>query len=217
MAEDDKAGGAGTPPPSADGKTTPAPAPAAAKPAADAAGAGAADDKTTPAKTDPGDKDAAAPPPAKAPDKYAFTVPAGAEPFFDASDLDTIAAVAREHDLSQEDAQAVLVAEAKSRDARIKALEQQTLKDPDYGGAKFSETQQLARKVIDRVRPAGHARTAAFNQLLLKTGYGNHIEVVSFLADLGRLMSEDAPSAQRPGGGSTRDAAEVLYGKPPTA
>jgi hypothetical protein len=190
--------------------TTTAPAAAATtttEPAkADAAAA------TTPATTtEPANKEGAPPAQPKVPEKYEFVVPQGSEVFFEASDLDAYAQIAKANELTQEEAQAMIEAEAANRQALVVAFGEQTKADPVYGGAKLVETQQLAKRVIDRVRPAGHARAEAFNKLLTKSGYGNHIEVVAFLADLGRLMSEDTAAG---GSASTgkRLTEEILYG-----
>lgn len=180
---------------------------AAEKATADAATKAAADAETT-RKAEEAAK-AAKP---KAPEKYALTLPEDGR--LDASDLQTIEAIARKEDWTNEEAQAAvdehlaLIAQQSERFLTV------TKADKDYGGEKLAETQKLARAVIDRIRPVGHARRDAFVGFLNRGGAGNHIEVVSFLADLGKLMAEDGATGGRGGGGSgkPKTAEEVLYG-----
>jgi len=164
--------------------------------------------------SEPAGKDGQAPPAPKAPEKYELVVPKGAETFVDAKDLEDWAKVARENDWTQEEAQAALEAQADNVGAQLTRFRAETEADATYGKDHFEANQQLARRVIDRVRPKGHARGESFSRFLEKTGAGNHIEMFAFLADLGKLMAEDKP----PTGGSAdgvrapRDAASVLYG-----
>jgi hypothetical protein len=148
----------------------------------------------------------------KAPDKYALTVPEGATAFVDDADLKYLEGAARKAGWSNEDAQAALeehIATVKAQSDRWAA---ETTADAEYGGDKLDETQRLARAVIDRVRPAGHTRRESFLRFLGRGGAGNHLEVISFLADLGKLMGEDAPGHSRATStGTKKDAANVLY------
>jgi hypothetical protein len=97
---------------------------------------------------------------------------------------------------------------------RAEAFRDTTKADKEYGGDKWGETERLANQVLDRVRPVGTTRGDALRRLLHKSGYGNHIEVVSFLADLGKLMAEDKPTGGAGGAGAeVTHAADKLYGK----
>lgn len=132
----------------------------------------------------------------KAPDKYELTVPDDAKEFLGKEDLADLETVARENDWTQEEAQAFLdgqLGRAQKRldDQRLK-WENDTKADPDYGGDKLAETTQFARKAVAALRPEGHPRREAFLRFLNRGGAGNHIEVVSFLSDLGKLMGEDS-------------------------
>lgn len=212
----DSGAGDGTPAAAAAAADKPAgDKPAAEKPAGDKpAGDGTvlADGKKTPdAAAKPESKAGEEKPAPKAPEKYALTLPDDGR--LDASDLKTIEEIARKADWTNEEAQAAV-------DEHIALIAQQserfltaTKADKDYGGEKLAETQKLARAVIDRIRPVGHARRGAFVQFLNRGGAGNHIEVVSFLADLGKLMAEDGATGGRGGGsGKPKTAEEVLYG-----
>ena len=150
----------------------------------------------------------------KAPEKYSLTVPKGADTFIEQSDLDEFAALAKSNDWTQEEAQQRLDAQADAVAAKLDSFKLATEKDPEYGGSKLAENQRLARAVIDKVRPADHPRSAAFERLLIKTGLGNHPEFFAFMADLGRMTAEDRPNAGTGGAASkpaNRSAEDVLY------
>lgn len=169
---------------------------------------GAADGKGKTTET------AAAETPAGPPDKYELTMPDGGR--LDEGDLKRFESMAREQGLSNDEAQAALDLEDAYLAQRTETLLAETKADKDYGGDKLVESQRLARAVIDRVRPAGHARRESFIRFLNKGGDGNHIEVVSFLADLGRMMGEDSRAAGGAGGGgSKKSAEEIMYPNTP--
>jgi hypothetical protein len=153
----------------------------------------------------------------KAPEKYALTVPDDMKAGVDDQLLGQLETVARGQDMSQDEAQAFL----EDTLARIKvqsdAWANETKSDKTYGGDKLPETQRLAKLAIDKVRPVGHPMRDAFNNFLARGGSGNHIQVVSFLADLGRMMGEDAgPAGHKSSAGAqtTADKAAVIYDHP---
>jgi hypothetical protein len=125
----------------------------------------------------------------KAPATYALQLPASGR--LSERHRTQIEAMARANDWSNDDAQAAV----NDLDAQLAAETagwlEDTKKDKDYGGEKLAESQRLGKLAVDRIRPAGHARRDAFLRLLDSTGYGNHVEVVAFFADLGKLMGED--------------------------
>jgi hypothetical protein len=147
------------------------------------------------------------------PETYALTVPDNS--MIDAADLKAAEALAKQLKWDNETAQGWVNAQAAGAAAQSQAFQDQTKADPDYGGDRLAETQQLANAIIDRVRPAGHPRAESFRTLLRRTGYGNNIEVISFLADLGKLTKEDAPGGRTaiPGEGA-KAPEDVLYGPP---
>lgn len=208
---DIKADAAGTPPADAittppDGKITP--------PAVDPKTQKAADD----AAADLARKADEAKPPSKAPDTYALTVPTGGERFIMAPDLKYIEEVARANGWSNEDAQAEIadaVVRAQAREAlQGTAFLEAAKADPEYGGAKFDETQQDAQRVIDRVRPIGHARREKFLAILDRGGVRHEPEILSVMADLGKLMREDQPPRSRAERAGEKTTPEVLYDHP---
>ena len=126
-----------------------------------------------------------------APDKYALTLPKDGA--VDAIDVAAVEKYAREGNLSNEDAQALLEQQNTMLIEQSEAFAAQLTADPTYGGDKLPETQRLAKLAIDAVRPEGHPRRAAFQRILDKSGAGNHIEIASFFADLGKKLAEDTP------------------------
>lgn len=190
----------------------PAPAAAATPPAAPAPAA------ATPAA--PAAAPAAPAPPAGAPEKYEFAAPEGATAFNDTV-LTTFGDVARELNLSQDGAQAILskvgpVIQAQQQaaltdfykdigglpdtwDAQVKA-------DKEIGGEKLGENLAIAAKARDLGGPE-------FVKLLNKTGLGNHPAVIKTFLKIGRSLSEDKFI---PGGNASTEAptaAQRLYGK----
>lgn len=149
---------------------------------------------------------------AKAPAKYELKVPDGG--LMDADDLPALEKVARENDMSQEEAQAYLDEMGVSLKAQSEGYLTKLKADPDYGGDKLAESQRLANQFIDRLRPAGHARRDSFLRFLNRGGALNHPEVVALLADAGKLMDEDGHvqgSGQKAGG---VDTASKMYDHP---
>jgi hypothetical protein len=187
---------------------------AGTQPAADGKPAGTTGTETADTGKEPASKDAAASQQAKAPEKYALKFPEGGH--VDASDLTAIEQLARAQDWTNDEAQAFV----NQRDADVKKaatqFQEETKADPVYGGAHFDETQTHVTRALDKLRPAGTPRGDAFRALLNKSGYGNHLEVVSLLADLGKQMAEDSPvGGIAGGGGDSKDAASSLYGTGP--
>lgn len=184
--------------------------PDAAKPAA--ADTGKKPDEG--AKPEGGSKDGAAKPASEAPEKYELSIPKGSEAFIDKADLAEISSVAKANGWTNDEAQAFLESQADTITTKLTSLRTVTEKDPTYGGDKLEENQQSVRRIFDRVRPEGHPRREALQRVLTKTGIGNEIEMFSFLADIGKLMREDAPPGQggNSGAGGKKSAEEIFYG-----
>lgn len=147
-----------------------------------------------------------------APEKYELTIPD--DGILDERDRTAIEAYARAQGLSNEDAQALLEEHAGQLRTQSETWLNETKTDKTYGGDKLPETQKLARAAIDRIRPEGHPRRDQFRALLNKGGIMNHLEVVSFLADLGRMMGEDGGVAGGAGGGKKKSLEDKLYTHP---
>jgi hypothetical protein len=152
---------------------------------------GKADDTTT---AKPAGKDGTQTAEPKAPEKYALKVPDGAE-WLGTDELARFEKSARAKNLSNEQAQSVLDEAITTRAEESAAFRTVTESDPTYGGDNLAETQRLATLALDRIRPKGSTRGDSFRSYLTNSGHGNHLEVVSLLADLGKLMAEDQPGA----------------------
>jgi hypothetical protein len=149
---------------------------------------------------------------AKAPAKYDLKVPTGG--LMDADDLPALEKVARENDMSQEEAQAYLDEMGVSLKAQSDGYLAKLKADPDYGGDKLAESQRLATAFIDRMRPAGHARRDSFLKFLNRGGALNHPEVVALLADAGKLMDEDGHVQGAGARSGAVDTATKMYDHP---
>jgi hypothetical protein len=149
----------------------------------------------------------------KTPEKYELKLPEGGH--LEQSDLDYLAGIAKQAGWSNEEAQAAVDEQNAAIHAQSDRWLAETRADKDYGGDKLELSQRLARAVISKVRPPGHPRRDAFIRFIDRGGAGNQIEVVAFLADLGKLMAEDGPiSGKTVGGdGNERTAEEILYPK----
>jgi hypothetical protein len=166
------------------------------------------------AGTEPGDKAAETKVEAKVPEKYALKVPDAGAALVDDADLKHLEEVARASGWTNDDAQAALEEHLALIQAQADRYLTDTKSDKEYGGEKFDETKRLANRVVDRIRPAGHARRESFLRFMGRGGAGNQIEVLSFLADLGKLMSEDAPGHTRASASGNADVATTLYDHP---
>lgn len=189
---------------------------AAAKTAADAAATAAAEaakggtDAEAKAAADAAAKGKQPPPAKKAPAKYELKLPE--KTTLNDSDVKAIELIARENEWTQDEAQLALQNHHDTLLAQSEQFLTETTADKTYGGDNLAKSQARAKAVIDKVRPANHPRRAAFTALLDRSGYGNHIEILSFLADLGALTDEDG-GAMGDGstGGKAKSQAEKLY------
>lgn len=136
----------------------------------------------------------------------------------DAKELEAVAAFATEHGLNQAQAEKVLARDlatraevvASSKAAMIEASRtvwvEQIKADKKYGGAKFAESAEIAKRAVDRFG------TPALKEILNETGLGNHPELFRTFAKIGRLLADDKIiPAGTPAGGQSR-MADRLYG-----
>lgn len=148
------------------------------------------------------------------PEKYDFKLPEGS--IIDEKHFEAVSAYAKEHKLSQEEAQAVLERDAAvigSYDAAQKeryAKEAETWvskvkSDPEIGGENFKESVATAQRMVDKFF------SPEFKEQLDKTGLGNHPELVRGLYRMGKLTRED--KAVLAGKSSTEEKSieELLY------
>lgn len=152
------------------------------------------------------------------PEKYTLKAPENSP--LSQAHLDEISAFAKEKRLSNEAAQMLVERESKAV-ASFKQAQQtefETKKtewfeasksDKEFGGDKFKENAELAHRVIERYA------SPSLKEHLKETGLGNHPELVRFVVNLGKEMSEDKlliPGAQDKAP-EKKSAAERLYGK----
>lgn len=148
----------------------------------------------------------------KAPAKYELSIPEKST--LDDSDLKMIEDYARENDLDNAAAQALIQQRHDlliEQSDRFKAL---TEADPELGGDKLATTLQRAKAGLDFLRPASHPRAKAFRALIDKAGWANHPEIVAAFADLGKMTEEDGVVSGAGGGSSEKTQADTLYDHP---
>jgi hypothetical protein len=146
--------------------------------------------------------------PQGAPENYEFALPEGFS--LDAEIGDQFSAMARELNLPQEKAQALLdlatqnmqrIVEAQqSAQAQItQQWQEDSRADKEFGGAKLTENLALAERAINQFNPELY-------NVLEQSGMGNHPEVIRFAYRVGKAIAEDrietgggdAPSALAP-------------------
>lgn len=161
------------------------------------------DDKST--ATDAGDK------PEGAPETYEFKAPEGQE--FDQNVIDAFSDVAKDLNLSQENAQKVLdkmapVIQARQSEQIAAAQEQwasDTKADKEIGGDKLNDNLAVAKKALDTFG------TPALKDLLNASGLGNHPEVIRAFYRAGKQISEDAFVGGKPQPASGESVAQRMY------
>lgn len=208
-------------------ENAPAAAPASdATPAAPPTGDGnaapqpAADPAAQPAQGDP----AANPDPAKAPEKqdpvagapdtYEFTKPEGTADL-DTAVIEQFAAVAKELNLPQDQAQKIIdriapVMQARQAEQLGTARTQwadAARTDKEFGGDKLQENLAVAKKAMDAFA------SPELRSLLNDSGLGNHPEVIRLMYRAGKAISEDQLVTGRVAGAESKSAAQVLYDK----
>jgi hypothetical protein len=172
------------------------------------AAAAAGSEQPTPTPETP-----AAPAAAAAPEKYSLTPPAD-NALVDAQDVTAIETMARNANLTNEEAQAVLETAAREATTRHNTWLEETRADTEVGGANLEASQRASNQVLDRFMPATDPDRAALERLLVHDGLGKYRPVVKFLARIGRAMGEDATSInpRASGDGQRRSAADVMFG-----
>lgn len=148
-----------------------------------------------------------------APERYDFKAGEGVS--YDAAVIDAYSEVAKELNLSQDNAQKVLDKMAPVIAARqseqIAALHadwaNSSKADKEFGGEKLAENLGTAKKAMDAFA------TPELRTLLNDTGLGNHPEVIRMFYRAGKSISEDSFVAGR--ATSAKSAADVLYDKSP--
>ncbi|EJJ0660961.1 peptidase [Cronobacter sakazakii] len=176
------------------------------------------DDGAQQPKTDeekPGEKKDETKKPEGAPEKYELTAGEGVE--LDAAALKEFEPIARELNLSNEQAQKLVDVYASKilplvNQQQLEAWQkqgeewQQAIKaDKEIGGDKLTSSISAAQRAIDQFG------TPELKEYLEASGLGNNPALVRFCVQVGKAMSED--NMVTGGNQGQRSAAEVLYGK----
>lgn len=146
---------------------------------------------------------------------YDLKSPEGVEMAED--DLKGIADTAKEMGLSNDQAQALVNLKAQwqseaSDQAQanlgnlVKSWEEEIRSDKDFGGQKFDESIQDVKRVMDKFG------TDELRSALDETGFGSHPLLFRFVAQIGKVLREDAHIAGDPSS-APRTMADVIYGK----
>jgi hypothetical protein len=170
-------------------------------------------DDTDGVKTQDGDADKGKP--EGAPDEYEdFKVADGVE--LTEEQVNDIKATAKELDLSQEKAQALVDREVAARkeesESQLQVWRDQNNEwkkaartDKEFGGEKFDESVVAAKAALRRFG------NSELSQVLDDYGMGNHPEVIRFLVKVGNSMKEDSMHNGVGGEQAPTDIADILY------
>ena len=148
--------------------------------------------------------------PEGAPEQYEFEM---SDLTVDSETLDSFKNVAKELDLPQDKAQALLSKMAPAMQARQQALLDQAREswsdaarsDKEFGGDKLGENLSVAKKAIDAFG------TPELKTLLNESGLGNHPEVIRAFYRAGKAISEDGFVRGQGGSDATSDPAKRLF------
>jgi hypothetical protein len=147
--------------------------------------------------------------------KFELKLPKGS--LLDASALERIVSFAKEQGLTPKHAQALLDRESnlltehadgqkKAFDAVTSEWVEQSKQDKEFGGEKFAENAELAKRVVHRFG------SKELLNGLNETKFGNHPELVRMLVRIGKAMSEDQLVMPGKSTAATKDMADVFYG-----
>lgn len=150
-----------------------------------------------------------------APETYEFVAPEGQQ--FDTAVIDTFSGLAKELNLPQDKAQLVLdkmapVIAQRQIDRIAEVHEQwanETRSDKELGGDRLNESMAIAKRGLYATA------TPALRELLDKSGFGNHPEVIRHFYQVGKSISQDTvvTAGQSTSAGQGKQAADVLYDK----
>lgn len=195
----------------------------ASQPAADAAATSAADagqqqltleqGAQADAAAGAGDQGEQGNPPVKAegaPESYEFKVPEGVA--FDEAGLEAFGKFAKDADLPQDKAQALLEKLAPAMQERAKAAVESTKAqwmessrtDKEFGGDKLTENLAVAKRALDTFG------SPELRALLNESGLGNHPEIIRAFYRAGKAISEDRV-VNGAGGEAPVDPAKRLF------
>lgn len=145
-----------------------------------------------------------------APEAYEFKVPEGVA--FDDAGLEAFGKFAKEADLPQDKAQALLEKLAPAMQERAKAAVESTKAqwqessrtDKEFGGDKLTENLAVAKRALDTFG------SPELRTLLNESGLGNHPEIIRAFYRAGKAISEDRV-VNGAGGEAPIDPAKRLF------
>jgi hypothetical protein len=146
------------------------------------------------------------------PESYTLTLQQNT--VLDQSDVAEISAMAKQQGLTNDEAQAALVAYEQSLRDQSARFRTELEADTELGGAHLANTQRDVLRALDKLVPAATAEGQALRSFLNKSGLGNQPHLVRLLARAGKAMGEDTPVLTSvPRGESPKDIVELFYGK----
>lgn len=155
--------------------------------------------------------------PKGAPEEYeAFTLTEGVT--LDESLQGEFVPLAKELNLSQEQAQkmvdlyaAKVLPQIQQKQAEAwegvkTGWETSAKADPEYGGDKFPENFEHAKRAMDQFA------TPELRKAMNEFGFGNHPEIIRLMVRVGKAMAEDSTLGNASPPGQQKDTASKLYG-----
>lgn len=146
------------------------------------------------------------------PERYELVLPQGGP--LDQSDVDALAAMAKERKWTNEQAQAALTEMHAQTTAQHTGFLSTLQAHSEVGGAHLEAAQVNATRALDHFLPATSPEGAELRSVMTKSGYGNYAPLVVLLSRIGKAMAEDKglSTSASTGAAAPRDAASVLYG-----
>lgn len=145
-----------------------------------------------------------------------FELKLAADSLLNQGDVDQVTALAKEHGLSNVQAQKVLEARQADRQAQVDAHKQlsetwrnQALNDPEIGGKNLEENVKLAKRMVDTLPESA-------KKFLDDSGLGNHPEAIRIFSRFAKMDANDKLVTEGKGGSVPREKKSVannLYGK----
>jgi midasin (ATPase involved in ribosome maturation) len=145
----------------------------------------------------------------KAPEKYELKLPEDSP--LDPESIDKLKSIAKEHGMSNEEAQAFLENHSKAVQQDIMAKEarwrSEVETDKELGGDKFKESIAMAERAVKQFG------SESLLKELDKSGLGSHPEVIRVFARIGRAMADDKLVMPGQQSGGAKSMEDIFYGK----
>jgi hypothetical protein len=152
----------------------------------------------------------------RAPEKYEFQLPEGVT--MDEGLLKSAGELFKQHDVSQEAAQAILdmqigirKSEADALAADVAKWHKETVEDKEFGGDKFKANSQIANRVISQFGGTPE-EVKMLRAMFDATGLGNHPLLFKTFARIGAKIQEDKLADRQRSGGEKKTPEQKFYG-----